>query len=54
MVKVDAENKAHRLLVKVGKGTFDRVTIEGDLQQGDKIAIRGAERLKEGQSVVVQ
>jgi len=54
VVKVDAENKAHRLLVKVGKGTFDRVTIEGDLQSGDKIAIRGAERLREGQSVVVQ
>jgi RND family efflux transporter MFP subunit len=54
VVKVDDENKAHRLLVKVGKGTFDRVTIQGDLQQGDKIAIRGAERLREGQSVVVQ
>ncbi len=54
VVKVDAENKAHRLLVKVGKGTFDRVTIQGDLQRGDKIAIRGAERLKEGQSVIVQ
>ncbi|MCW9082283.1 MAG: efflux RND transporter periplasmic adaptor subunit [Colwellia sp.] len=54
VVKVDAENKAHRLLVKVGKGTFDRVTIQGDLASGDKVAIRGAERLKEGQSVVVQ
>ncbi len=54
VVKIDAENKAHRLLVKVGKGTFDRVTIEGDLQSGDKIAIRGAERLREGQSVIVQ
>lgn len=54
VVKVDAENKAHRLLVKVGKGTIDRVTIEGDFQNGDKIAIRGAERLKEGQSVIVQ
>jgi len=54
VVKVDAENKAHRLLVKVGKGTFDRVTIQGDLQRGDNIAIRGAERLTEGQSVIVQ
>ena len=54
VIKIDDENKAHRLLVKVGKGTFDRVTIQGDLQQGDKIAIRGAERLREGQSVVVQ
>jgi len=54
VVKVDSENKAHRLLVKVGKGTFDRVSIQGDLQTGDKIAIRGAERLKEGQQVIVQ
>jgi len=38
----------------VGKGTIDRVSIQGDLQGGDKVAIRGAERLKEGQSVVVQ
>ena len=54
VVKVDAENKAHRLLVTVGKGTLDRVSIYGDLNSGDKIAIRGAERLKEGQDVVVQ
>ena len=54
VVKIDAESKAHRLLVKVGKGTLDRVSIQGDLQSGDKIAIRGAERLNEGQSVIVQ
>ncbi len=54
VVKVDGESKAHRLLVKVGKGTIDRVSIQGDLQNGDKIAIRGAERLKEGQRVIVQ
>jgi RND family efflux transporter MFP subunit len=54
VVKVDDESKVHRLLVKVGKGTVDRVSIQGDLQRGDKVAIRGAERLKEGQSVIVQ
>ena len=54
VVKVDDENTVHRILVKVGKGTVDRVTIQGELQRGDKIAIRGAERLKEGQSVIVQ
>lgn len=52
--KIDDENKAHRLLVKVGKGTTERVTIQGDIHQGDRIAIRGAERLREGQSVIVQ
>lgn len=54
VVKVDNENKAHRLLVTVGKGTLDRVSIYGEVSPGDKIAIRGAERLKEGQAVVVQ
>jgi RND family efflux transporter MFP subunit len=54
VIKIDTENKAHRLLVKVGKGTIDRVSIQGDLQQGDQVAIRGAERLTEGQSVIVQ
>jgi RND family efflux transporter MFP subunit len=54
VIKIDDENKVHRLLVKVGKGTVERVTIEGELQHGDKVAIRGAERLKDGQSVIVQ
>jgi RND family efflux transporter MFP subunit len=54
VVKVDSENKVHRLLVKVGQGTRDRVTVYGDLQDGDKVAVRGAERLTEGQQVLIQ
>lgn len=54
VVKIDQDNKAHRLKVKVGKGQGDWVSIKGDLAQGDKVAIRGAERLREGQSVVIQ
>jgi RND family efflux transporter MFP subunit len=54
VVKIDAENKVHRLPVKVGNGTFERVSITGALKHGDKIAIRGAERLTEGQEVIVQ
>ena len=54
VVKIDSENTAHRLKVKVGKGQGDWVMIEGDLQQGDQVATRGAERLREGQKVVVQ
>lgn len=53
VVKIDAENKAHRLKVKVGKGQGDWVIIEGDIQLGDQVATRGAERLREGQSVQV-
>lgn len=54
VVKIDAENTVHRLPVVVGNGTFERVSIEGELKDGDKVAIRGAERLNEGQKVVVQ
>ena len=54
VVKIDAENTVHRLPVVVGNGTFERVSIEGELKDGDKVAIRGAERLNEGQKVIVQ
>ncbi|MGB2742805.1 MAG: efflux RND transporter periplasmic adaptor subunit [Cognaticolwellia sp.] len=54
VVKIDIDNKVHRLPVIVQNGTFDRVSIKGDLKDGDNVAIRGAERLNEGQQVVVQ
>lgn len=54
VVKIDAENTVHRLPVVVGNGTFERVSITGELKDGDKVAIRGAERLNEGQKVIVQ
>ena len=54
VVKIDADNKVVRLPVTVGKGTFERVSVTGELGDGDRVAIRGAERLSDGQSVVVQ
>ena len=54
VVKIDAENKVHRLPVEVGTGTFERVSIKGELEHGDRVAVRGAERLNEGQKVIVQ
>jgi len=54
VVKIDSDNKVHRLPVVVGSGTFERVSIEGNLKHGDNVAIRGAERLNEGQEVIVQ
>lgn len=54
IVVIDNEQKAHRLKVKVGKGQDDWVSVQNDkLHAGDKVAIRGAERLQEGQLVVV-
>ena len=54
VVKVDDDNVVSRLPVQVGAGTRDRVSILGDIQAGDQIAIRGAERLVDGEQVVIQ
>ncbi len=54
IVKIDENNTARRLKVKVGKGKDQWVSVVGDLKEGDRVAIRGAERLAEGQSVVIQ
>lgn len=54
VMKIGADNKVRRLLVAVGEGVSDRVTITGELHDGDQVAIRGAERLNEGQEVLIQ
>ena len=54
VVKVTADNSVLRLAVEVGKGDKDRVAITGELKHGDKVATRGAERLADGDKVVVQ
>jgi len=53
VVKIDQQNKAHRLPVTVGEGQGDWVSIQGDIQEGDRVATRGAERLTEGQQVTI-
>ncbi len=54
VVVIDSENKAHRHQVTVGEGQEDWVSVTAqDLQQGDKVATRGAERLQEGQIVAI-
>ncbi|XOV77395.1 MAG: efflux RND transporter periplasmic adaptor subunit [Aestuariibacter sp.] len=54
VVVIDEENKAHRHAVEVGEGQRDKVSISSDaIQAGDRVATRGAERLRDGQSVVI-
>jgi RND family efflux transporter MFP subunit len=54
VVVIDNEQIAHRLKVEVGKGKDEWVSVKNDkLQAGDKVAIRGAERLTEGQLVTI-
>lgn len=58
VVKIDNDNKAHHINVNVGQGQGDKVEVvpveQNTLQLGDKVAIRGAERLASGQDVVIQ
>lgn len=54
VVVIDEENKAHRKAVTVGEGMDERISIRGgDIKAGDKVATRGAERLRDGQSVTI-
>ena len=54
VIKVDTANIARKIPVSVGIGTNSRVTVLGDLIGGDKVAIRGAELLSDGQEVNIQ
>jgi len=52
--KIDSENTAHQLDVRVGIGEGSLVEVIGDVSAGDKIVIRGGERLRTGQKVNIK
>ncbi|QBG36956.1 efflux RND transporter periplasmic adaptor subunit [Litorilituus sediminis] len=54
VVKVAKDNKVTRIQVKVGRGNKERVSVTGELSHGDQVAVRGAERLSDGELVVIQ
>ncbi|MFC3032259.1 efflux RND transporter periplasmic adaptor subunit [Pseudoalteromonas fenneropenaei] len=58
IVKINADNTATKIAVSVGKGQGQLVEVtptqQDALLPGDKIAVRGAERLSDGQAVEVQ
>ena len=51
--RVNAKNMAEQLPVEVGSGDRDYVEITGNIQAGDRIIIRGGERLRAGQRVKI-
>lgn len=54
VVVIDKENKAHRQRVVVGEGQNEWVSVKSEnLNAGDRVATRGAERLRDGQEVVI-
>lgn len=53
VLRVDAENLAQRVAVEVGDSQGDRIEVRGELKAGDRVIVRGGERLREGQSVAI-
>jgi RND family efflux transporter MFP subunit len=52
--RIGAQSKAERVPVRVGPGRESEVEILGEVCPGDRIVIRGGERLQPGQAVSVQ
>lgn len=48
---VDENNVARKTMVVAGTGTGDLIAITGNLAEGDRVIVRGAERLTDGQTV---
>jgi RND family efflux transporter MFP subunit len=50
---VSKDNKAVKIPVTPGSGQGNRIAVQAELEAGDPVVVRGAERLREGQSVRV-
>ncbi|RYV01078.1 efflux RND transporter periplasmic adaptor subunit [Shewanella sp. OPT22] len=48
---IDAKNKAHKVTVELGDGDGEWIAVNGELSPENKVVIRGAETLQEGQLV---
>ncbi len=53
VIRIRDDNTAEWVTVTVGRGFGDWIVVSGDLHEGHRIAVRGAERLSAGQSVEV-
>ena len=51
---IDEESRAQQVPVTIGIGVGDLVEIIGDVKAGDRVVIRGAERLMPGQAVSIK
>ena len=54
VLRVDPAGKAERLAVKTGAAVDDLVEVSGDVRAGDRLIVRGGERVEPGQAVSVQ
>ncbi len=51
--RINDESKAEKIEVEIGDSAGDLVSISGPLNEGDRVAIRGAENLTEGADVKI-
>lgn len=51
--RINSENKAERIEVSIGDSSGDLIGVSGLLQEGDRVAVRGAENLREGTEVKI-
>ena len=51
--RINGENKAERIAVDIGESSGDLIGITGLLAEGDRVAVRGAENLREGAEVKI-
>ncbi|NVJ59090.1 MAG: efflux RND transporter periplasmic adaptor subunit [Gammaproteobacteria bacterium] len=54
VVRVNDNNQAERVKVEVGQGNGDWVNIKGDLRAGERVVVRGGERLQGGEALDIQ
>jgi hypothetical protein len=53
VIRVNEENIAERIEVEIGDSAGELVAVTGPLHEGDRVAIRGAENLREGSAVKI-
>lgn len=53
VVRINAENQAEWVSVRIGQGRGDWLEVEGQLRAGQRVATRGVERLQPGQEVSI-
>jgi len=49
--RINADNKAERINVETGDSSGGLIAVSGALNEGDRVAVRGAENLREGADV---
>lgn len=54
VMRISADNKAERVVVQLGDSKDDLIAVEGDLNVGDQVAVRGGETLNDGASVEIK